>query len=69
MDATFSRANQRLASQGRSLAFDWDTDSRRVIVTVRDTQTNEVIRQVPTEQAMEIAKQISRSIEGFSELA
>ena len=55
-----SRAVQELnqSSQARSqgLEFSIDTDTRRTVVKVIDQSTKEVLRQIPTPEALEIAK-------------
>ncbi len=39
-------------SVGRSLQFRVDEDSGRVVVSVRDPSTGELIRQIPSEEAL-----------------
>ncbi len=42
----------------RDLDFDVAQESNRVIITVKDKVTNEVIRQIPPEDAIEMAERI-----------
>ena len=42
----------------RDLDFDIAKESNRVIITVKDKVTNEVIRQIPPEDAIELAERI-----------
>ena len=42
----------------RDLTFAIDEDTKEMVVTVRDSRTQEVIRQMPTEEALAVAKQI-----------
>jgi len=42
----------------RNLSFSLDEDSQKMVVTVKDTHTREVIKQMPTEEALAVAKQI-----------
>lgn len=42
----------------RDLDFDVAKESNRVIITVKDKVTNEVIRQIPPEDAIELAERI-----------
>ncbi|RJG05967.1 flagellar biosynthesis protein FlaG [Noviherbaspirillum cavernae] len=42
------------------LEFSVDSDAHRTIVKVVDQQTKEVIRQMPTEEALEVAKALDR---------
>lgn len=52
--------NNALQVRSQDLAFSVDSESERTIVTVTDKTTNEVIRQMPTKEAMEIAKALDR---------
>jgi len=42
----------------RELQFEVDEDSGRTIVTVRDADTDEVIRQIPSEEVLQIAARL-----------
>ncbi len=42
----------------RNLEFQIDQDSGRTIITVRDTKSKEVIRQIPSEQLLEISSRL-----------
>jgi flagellar protein FlaG len=52
--------NDLMKSMSRNLAFSYDSDIDRTVVTVKDSDTNEVIRQIPTEEAIGIAKAIGQ---------
>ena len=52
--------NNALQVRSQDLQFSVDKDSARTIVTVTDKSTKEVIRQMPTREAMEIAKALDR---------
>jgi flagellar protein FlaG len=56
-----SRMEQYVASVGRSLQFRVDEDSGQVVVSVRDPSTGELIRQIPSEDALKIAEQLSQA--------
>lgn len=45
-----------LRSSGRSLEFRVDEGSGRTVVTVRDAQSGEVIRQMPSEEVLRLAQ-------------
>ena len=47
---------------GRNLNFRVDDSINRSIITVRDAQTDTVIRQIPSEEIISIARQISESL-------
>ncbi len=48
--------NKSLQTLSQDLEFSVDQDSNRTIVKVVDQQTKEVIRQIPSPEALEIAK-------------
>lgn len=51
-----AEANRQLAQKGRELTFEFDEDAQRVIVKLVDTRTREVLRQIPSEEALAIAR-------------
>ncbi len=52
--------NQFVNSQGRTLNFSVDEESGKPIVKVIDFETKEVIRQIPSEEVLTMAKAIKR---------
>ena len=58
------KLNESMQARSQSLEFSIDEDSKRTIVKVVDLATKEVVRQIPTEQAL----QISKSLDSFSGL-
>lgn len=52
--------NDVLQVRSPGLEFSVDSDSKRNIVKVVDKNTQEVIRQMPTQEALEIAKALDR---------
>jgi flagellar protein FlaG len=44
---------------GRSLEFRVDDATGRTVVTVRDSSTGDVVRQIPTEQVLRIAESLA----------
>jgi flagellar protein FlaG len=59
-DDAVKNINEALKSLSRNLEFSIDSDSNRSIVKVVDHETGEVIRQMPTPEALEIAKALDR---------
>ena len=47
-----------LQTQNRNLAFDIDENSKRPIVTVKDSTSGDVIRQIPSEEVLKMADRI-----------
>lgn len=55
-----SSINNAMQVRSQDLQFSVDKDSAQRIVTVTDKNTKEVIRQMPTREALEIAKALDR---------
>lgn len=56
-----SDINKAMQFMSRELEFSVDTDSDRTVVKVIDQQTREVIRQMPTKEALEIGKALEKA--------
>lgn len=52
--------NKSMRSLSQGLEFSIDADSKQTIVKVIDPQTKEVIRQMPSQEALEIAKTLDQ---------
>jgi flagellar protein FlaG len=48
---------------GRDLSFRRDDSVNRNIITVRDTSTNEVVRQIPGDEVLAVSRQIKADID------
>lgn len=64
---TIAKANQLPSFTRRSLEFKLDADYGRPIITVRDTDTNEVIRQIPPEEIVEFSKYLREVADNHGE--
>ena len=60
--AAAAQIDAYLRSNGRSLEFRVDQDSHRVIVSVHDAATGEVIRQIPDEEVLRTARALSETL-------
>ena len=49
----------------RDLEFTVDKELNRVIIRVYDSETREVIRQIPAEEMLKLARQLARAEEGL----
>ena len=59
IQAAIKRANSSLQSiHHTSCQFAYDEKTRRVSITVRDDETNEVIREIPSEEALELIQRM-----------
>jgi len=48
---------------GRDLSFRRDESINKSIITVRDANTNQLVRQIPAEEVVEVARQIKESMD------
>jgi len=62
------RIRRYLRETGRDLDFDVDADTNRMVVTVRAKETGEVIRQIPSEELLRIARHLPSPIEHLVDL-
>ncbi|MCU0759127.1 MAG: flagellar protein FlaG [Steroidobacteraceae bacterium] len=68
LEKAAARMEEYARSAGRSLQFRVDQDSGRVVVSVRDLSTGELIRQIPSEAALRIAQDLGSGEPGASSL-
>jgi flagellar protein FlaG len=54
--AAVRRLNQLMAERQRDLAFHVDEASGRTVITVLDATTSEVVRQIPSEEVLALAR-------------
>lgn len=62
--AKVEELNQNAQSVRRSLRFDVDDDTGITVITVRDRETDEVIRQIPSEELLQLARYFAAASEG-----
>lgn len=60
-----SRLNEFVQNLRRDLQFRVDEDIDRVIVTVVDSESGEVIRQIPSEEVLAVAKSLQQAQQGL----
>tara|TARA_R110001583_G_scaffold186676_1_gene347559 strand:- start:96 stop:497 length:402 start_codon:yes stop_codon:yes gene_type:complete len=60
LQASVDQLNQLMKEGQRSLAFSVDESAGEVVVRVSDRQTNELIRQIPTEEALAIREHLDQ---------
>ena len=54
-----ARLNQASQAKSQGLEFSVDSDSKRTVVKVVDQSTKEVLRQIPTPEALDIANALA----------
>ena len=57
--------NKALQERSQDLEFTVDSDNDRTIVKVVDQNTKEILRQIPSEEALEISKAIDQALQGL----
>lgn len=60
VEAAVKELNDFIKPASASIQFALDEDSGRTIVKMVDTETNEVVRQFPSEEALAISKALDR---------
>ena len=58
LQEAIDRLNQQLKANGRDLSFQMDEEINRPIITVRNIETGEVVRQIPSEEIIRMAHSI-----------
>lgn len=57
--------NRVMRQSSRNLEFSVDSDTKKTIVMLVDTETGELIRQIPSEEALAIARSIDQFQQGL----
>lgn len=66
LESAVARMNDHIQNLQRNLQFTVDEESGKDVVTVVDSETDEVIRQIPSEEALELARRLHENEEeGF----
>lgn len=60
LEAATAQIERAVRSSGRNLQFRIDDESGRVVVSVRDSDSGELIRQIPSEAALRIARALEQ---------
>jgi flagellar protein FlaG len=61
--AAVDKMNEAMLGSSQSLQFSIDEDSKDIVVKVIDQSTQEVVRQIPSKEALQIAKSLDKSID------
>jgi flagellar protein FlaG len=56
------KLNEALPQSAQSLEFEIDEESKDLVVKIIDRDTREVVRQMPTKEALEMAKAIDKMV-------
>ncbi|MCX6954434.1 MAG: flagellar protein FlaG [Verrucomicrobia bacterium] len=58
--AAVEAANERLRPSGAVIAFHVDPDTKRLVTSLLDARTNEVLRQLPSKAVLELARALDQ---------
>jgi flagellar protein FlaG len=60
VSAAVDKLNEAMAASSQSLKFEIDNDTKQIVVKIVDQSTDEVVRQIPSEEALQMAKSIDK---------
>jgi len=63
LDSLMQNLNTELKQLQNYMKFERDRDSQNMVVFIKDSKTDELIRQIPTEEFLAISKSISQYLE------
>jgi flagellar protein FlaG len=64
LQSTVQDLNEMIQNVRRNLQFSIDDDSGRTVVKVIDAETNEVVRQIPSDEVLAMARHLDEQITG-----
>ena len=67
LDETISQLNDSLQNVQRNLEFSIDKEVGQIVINVKDKETDEIVRQIPSEEVLELAKNLHAASERFNE--
>lgn len=62
VSSAVKKLNETLPQSAQSLEFEIDEESKDLVVKIIDRDTKEVVRQMPTKEALEMAKSIDKMV-------
>jgi flagellar protein FlaG len=62
VDTAVKHLNDTMSASAQDLQFSVDEDSKKTIVKLVDRNTHEVLRQMPSKEALEIAKSLDKAM-------
>jgi flagellar protein FlaG len=60
LSAAVKKINESMPASAQSLEFSIDEDSEDIVVKIIDQSTKEIVRQIPSKEALEIAKSLDK---------
>ncbi len=65
LNSVVTSLNSSIQSIQRNLEFSVDKELGRVIINVKDKETDEVVRQIPSEEALNLARNLQSIVDGM----
>jgi len=69
LDELMSDLNSQMEVMRNYLRFEKDEDSERMVIFIKDSETDEIIRQIPSQEFLDISKNISKYLEMRQQLS
>jgi flagellar protein FlaG len=69
VDALMENLNQQLQKLQNYLRFEKDDDSQKMVIFIKDSETDEIIRQIPAKELLEVSKNITEFLETHQTLS
>jgi flagellar protein FlaG len=63
LEAALQKLNQHMRENARDIEFSVDEVTDRTVITVRQSETGEIIRQIPSDGLLEFAHQVEMQLE------
>ncbi|WP_198263989.1 flagellar protein FlaG [sulfur-oxidizing endosymbiont of Gigantopelta aegis] len=67
LDKTITQLNNALQNVQRNLEFSVDKDVGKIIINVKDKETDEVLRQIPSEEILQLARNLQNISAGLNQ--
>lgn len=67
LDTVMSNLNVQLQQLQNYLKFERDESSDKMVIFIKDSETDEILRQIPTEEFLAISKNISQYLETYQQ--
>jgi flagellar protein FlaG len=62
LERTVTELNKKLANEELRVAFSMDQDSGNFVVKIHDSQTGELVRQIPSKETLKFAQNVEKGI-------
>jgi len=62
LSSVVAKINEQVQSIQRDLVFSVDEESGRDVVTIKDSNTDKVIKQIPSEEMLELARNLNEQL-------